>query len=154
MWPGRCGPRYSSARSRIRLAAIRWYSSRVAGFAVIVPAAACFWPPPHAESAASATAEVLPGAQTVLGLAAHRVGAAAHAHLHLLHPDVDAASSSRRLLQRSRHQPAHGAAMLSVLLGTAFVSRQCGAAIPIGSAACDTMLAGSACQVVGLTAFS
>jgi MFS family permease len=49
--------------------------------------------------------------------------------------------------------PAQGAAMLSVLLGTAFLSRQVWGALADRVGGLYTMLAGSACQTVGLAAF-
>jgi MFS family permease len=49
--------------------------------------------------------------------------------------------------------PIHGAAMLSVLLGTAFMSRQVWGAISDRVGGLYTMLAGSACQTVGLALF-
>ena len=49
---------------------------------------------------------------------------------------------------------AQGAAMLSVLLGAAFVSRQVWGALADRLGGLYTMLAGSACQTVGLAAFS
>jgi len=48
---------------------------------------------------------------------------------------------------------AHGAAMVSVLLGAAFVSRQVWGAISDRIGGLYTMLAGSACQAVGMAAF-
>jgi MFS family permease len=48
---------------------------------------------------------------------------------------------------------AHGAAMVSVLLGMAFVSRQFWGAISDRIGGLYTMLAGSACQAVGMAAF-
>jgi MFS family permease len=47
----------------------------------------------------------------------------------------------------------HGAAMLSVLLGAAFLSRQVWGALSDRLGGLRTMLAGSACQTVGLAAF-
>ena len=49
--------------------------------------------------------------------------------------------------------PIHGAAMLSVLLGMAFMSRQVWGAISDRVGGLYTMLAGSACQTVGLSLF-
>jgi MFS family permease len=49
--------------------------------------------------------------------------------------------------------PAHGAAMVSVLLGMAFLSRQMWGAISDRIGGLYTMLAGSACQAVGMAAF-
>ena len=49
--------------------------------------------------------------------------------------------------------PVHGAAMLSVLLGSAFLSRQLWGALSDHLGGLYTMLAGSACQTVGLAAF-
>jgi nitrate/nitrite transporter NarK len=49
--------------------------------------------------------------------------------------------------------PIHGAAMLSVLLGMAFMSRQVWGAISDRVGGLYTMLAGSACQTVGLALF-
>jgi len=49
--------------------------------------------------------------------------------------------------------PAHGAAMLSVLLAMAFLSRQVWGAMSDRLGGLYTMLAGSACQTVGLAAF-
>jgi MFS family permease len=49
--------------------------------------------------------------------------------------------------------PAHGAAMASVLLGAAFVSRQAWGAISDRIGGLYTMLLGSAAQAVGMTAF-
>jgi len=49
--------------------------------------------------------------------------------------------------------PAHGAAMLSVLLGTAFLSRQVWGVLSDRLGGLYTMLVGSACQTVGLAAF-
>ena len=49
--------------------------------------------------------------------------------------------------------PAHGAAMVSVLLGTAFVSRQIWGAISDRIGGLYTMLAGSALQTLGIAAF-
>jgi MFS family permease len=49
--------------------------------------------------------------------------------------------------------PAHGAAMVSVLLGMAFVSRQFWGAVADRIGGLYTMLAGSACQTVGMAAF-
>jgi MFS family permease len=48
---------------------------------------------------------------------------------------------------------AHGAAMLSVLLGAAFFSRQLWGLVSDRIGGLYTMLAGSACQAVGMTAF-
>jgi MFS family permease len=48
---------------------------------------------------------------------------------------------------------AHGAAMVSVLLGTAFFSRQVWGVISDRIGGLYTMLAGSACQALGMTAF-
>jgi MFS family permease len=50
-------------------------------------------------------------------------------------------------------KPAHGAAMVSVLLGTAFVSRQIWGAISDRIGGLYTMLAGSALQTLGIAAF-
>jgi MFS family permease len=49
--------------------------------------------------------------------------------------------------------PAHGAAMISVLLGMAFLSRQLWGALSDRVGGLYTMLAGSACQTVGLSLF-
>jgi MFS family permease len=49
--------------------------------------------------------------------------------------------------------PAHGAAMVSVLLGTAFVSRQVWGVISDRIGGLYTMLVGSACQIFGMAAF-
>ena len=49
--------------------------------------------------------------------------------------------------------PVHGAAMLSVLLAAAFLSRQVWGALSDRLGGLYTMLAGSACQTVGLAAF-
>jgi len=49
--------------------------------------------------------------------------------------------------------PAHGAAMVSLLLGAAFFSRQAWGAISDRIGGLYTMLAGSACQALGMTAF-
>jgi MFS family permease len=49
--------------------------------------------------------------------------------------------------------PAHGAAMVSVLLGMAFVSRQVWGVISDRIGGLYTMLAGSACQAIGMAAF-
>ena len=49
--------------------------------------------------------------------------------------------------------PVHGAAMLSVLLGSAFLSRQFWGVLSDRLGGLYTMLAGSACQTVGLAAF-
>jgi MFS family permease len=49
--------------------------------------------------------------------------------------------------------PAHGAAMVSVLLGTAFLSRQMWGAVSDRIGGLYTMLVGSACQAVGMAAF-
>jgi MFS family permease len=49
--------------------------------------------------------------------------------------------------------PAHGAAMISVLLGAAFFSRQFWGAIADRIGGLYTMLVGSACQAVGMAAF-
>ncbi len=49
--------------------------------------------------------------------------------------------------------PVHGAAMLSVLLGSAFLSRQVWGALSDRLGGLYTMLAGSACQTAGLAAF-
>ena len=49
--------------------------------------------------------------------------------------------------------PAHGAAMVSVLLGSAFFSRQMWGAVSDRIGGLYTMLAGSACQAVGMAAF-
>jgi MFS family permease len=49
--------------------------------------------------------------------------------------------------------PVRGAAMLSVLLGAAFLSRQFWGALSDRLGGLSTMLAGSACQTVGLAAF-
>jgi predicted MFS family arabinose efflux permease len=49
--------------------------------------------------------------------------------------------------------PAHGAAMVSVLLGAAFFSRQLWGVISDRIGGLYTMLIGSACQALGMTAF-
>jgi MFS family permease len=49
--------------------------------------------------------------------------------------------------------PAHGAAMVSVLLGAAFFSRQFWGAIADRIGGLYTMLVGSACQAIGMVAF-
>lgn len=49
--------------------------------------------------------------------------------------------------------PAHGAAMLSLLLGCAFVSRQFWGALADRIGGLPTVLAGSACQAVAISAF-
>ncbi len=49
--------------------------------------------------------------------------------------------------------PSHGAAMLSVLLGTAFISRQCWGWISDRIGGLRTVLAGSACQIVAMVGF-
>jgi MFS family permease len=50
-------------------------------------------------------------------------------------------------------KPAHGAAMVSVLLGMAFISRQVWGVISDRIGGLYTMLAGSACQTVGIALF-
>jgi MFS family permease len=49
--------------------------------------------------------------------------------------------------------PAHGAAMISLLLGMAFLSRQLWGALSDRVGGLQTMLVGSACQTVGLSLF-
>jgi MFS family permease len=49
--------------------------------------------------------------------------------------------------------PAHGAAMVSVLLGTAFFSRQAWGVVSDRIGGLYTMLVGSACQIFGMAAF-
>ena len=49
--------------------------------------------------------------------------------------------------------PSHGAAMLSVLLGCAFVSRQCWGWISDRIGGLRTVLAGSSCQIVAMVGF-
>jgi MFS family permease len=49
--------------------------------------------------------------------------------------------------------PTHGAAMLSVLLGAAFISRQFWGALADRIGGLRTVLAGSACQAVAITTF-
>ena len=71
----------------------------------------------------------------------------------VLHPDGDAAGPSGRLLQRPRHRRSVGALMLSVLLGTAFLSRQVWGAISDRIGGLATVLIGSAWQARAMTAF-
>ena len=51
-------------------------------------------------------------------------GADLHRQLLLLHPDGHSSLASGRVLWRCRDQASHGAAMLSVMLACAFISRQ------------------------------
>jgi MFS family permease len=126
----------------------------VAAIAVIVPAAAVFLrPPPHAESAGIGAAESLPGAR-VLGFKPHV--ALALLSLASFLCCIPMAMPQGHLVAYCSDlgiKPAHGAAMLSVLLGTAFISRQCWGWISDRIGGLRTVLAGSACQVVALIGF-
>lgn len=126
----------------------------VAAIAVIVPAAALFLrPPPEAPAAGIGAAGPLPGAR-VLGF---RPGVAlALLSLASFCCCVPMAMPQGHLVAFCSDlgiAPAHGAAMLSLLLGTAFVSRQCWGWISDRIGGLRTVLAGSACQVAAMVGF-
>lgn len=126
----------------------------VVAIATIVPAAALFLrPPPHAHSAGAGTVGPRPGTR-VLGL---RPGVAlALLSLASFLCCVPMAMPQGHLVAYCSDLgivPAHGAAMLSLLLGTAFFSRQCWGWISDRIGGLRTVLAGSACQAVALIGF-
>jgi MFS family permease len=121
---------------------------------LIVPAAALVLGPPPDSRYRMAAPNATRGPQTVLGWPPNLVfalQAAAiftccvpmsmpQAHLVAFCSDIGISASQ-------------GAAMLSVLLGVAFLSRQVWGALADRLGGLYTMLAGSACQTVGLAAF-
>ena len=122
--------------------------------AVIVPAAAVFLrPPPEAPAAGIGAAGPQPGAR-VLGF---RPGVAlALLSLASFCCCVPMAMPQGHLVAFCSDLgilPSHGAAMLSLLLGTAFVSRQCWGWISDRIGGLRTVLAGSACQVAAMVGF-
>jgi MFS family permease len=122
---------------------------------VIVPAAAIILRPPPETPHHAVTASATRGARTVLGWPPNLVFALQmcaiftccipmsmpQGHLVALCSDLGIS-------------PAHGAAMVSVLLGTAFVSRQVWGLISDRIGGLYTMLVGSACQIFGMAAFA
>jgi MFS family permease len=126
----------------------------VAAVAVIVPAAAIFLrPPPAAPAAGIGAVGPRPGAR-VLGF---RPGVAlALLSLASFCCCVPMAMPQGHLVAFCSDLgilPSHGAAMLSLLLGTAFVSRQCWGWISDRIGGLRTVLAGSACQVAAMVGF-
>jgi MFS family permease len=121
---------------------------------LIVPAAAIVFVPPPEASYRAAHASARRSAATVLGWPPNLVFvlqacaiftccvpmSMPQAHLVAFCSDIGIS-------------PVRGAAMLSVLLGAAFLSRQFWGALSDRLGGLSTMLAGSACQTVGLAAF-
>ena len=112
-----------------------------------------FSPPPEAIHPRAGVRRRLPASARARLAAQCRVRADLRRRGAVLHPDGDAAGPSGRLLHRSRHQPARGAPMLSVLLGTAFLSRQIWGSISDRIGGLATVLVGSAWQAAAMTAF-
>jgi MFS family permease len=126
----------------------------VAEFLIIVPAAAIvLGPPPDSQHhpALGATAD---DPETVLGwppnlVFALQAGAIFTCCVPMSMPQAHLVAFCSDI----GISPVHGAAMLSVLLGSAFLSRQFWGALADRLGGLYTMLAGSACQTVGLAAF-
>ena len=126
----------------------------VAAIAVIVPAAALFLrPPPHMQTGGAVSVGPRPGTP-VLGF---RPGVAlALLSLASFLCCVPMAMPQGHLVAFCSDLgivPAHGAAMLSLLLGTAFVSRQLWGWISDRIGGLRTVLAASACQAAALVGF-
>jgi len=119
----------------------------------IVPAALFLRLPPHAATAAAGAAGPRPGAR-VLGL---RPGVAlALLSLAAFMCCVPMAMPQGHLVAFCSDLgivPSHGAAMLSLLLGTAFISRQCWGWIADRIGGLRTVLAGSAFQAAAIAGF-
>ncbi len=126
----------------------------VAELIVIVPAALIvLGPPPEAPQRALPTRPVR-AADTVLGwppnlVFALQAGAIFTCCVPMAMPQTHLVAFCSDL----GISPVHGAAMISVLLGMAFVSRQFWGALSDRVGGLYTMLAGSACQTVGLSLF-
>ena len=121
---------------------------------VIVPAAAIVFGPPPEASARGAFASARRRAATVLGWPPNFVfvlqaGAIFTCCVPMSMPQAHLVAFCSDL----GISAARGAAMLSVLLGAAFLSRQFWGAMSDRLGGLSTMLAGSACQTVGLAAF-
>jgi MFS family permease len=121
--------------------------------AVILPAAlAVFRPPPDAGSIAATAGPVRGGA--VLGLRPNLVmGLLCFAGLMCCVPMAMPQGHLVAFCTDVGIAPAHGAAMLSVLLGCAFVSRQFWGWITDRIGGLRTVLAGSVCQITAMTGF-
>jgi MFS family permease len=121
---------------------------------VIVPLAAIFLARPPDLLLPSGTLETSTGANTVLGWAPNTVFALISAAVVLC---------CMTMAMPQAHLPAlcsdlgilasHGAAMLSVLLGTAFISRQFWGYVSDQIGGLNTVLTGSAFQIIAMVAF-
>src|SRR3954454_1443170 len=137
--------------------ALGWRSMML-GYAVfiivmIVPTAlAVFRPPPEVAGVGSATGPVHGGA--VLGLRPNLVmGLLCFAGLMCCVPMAMPQGHLVAFCTDVGIAPAHGAAMLSVLLGCAFVSRQFWGWVTDRIGGLRTVLAGSVCQITAMTGF-
>jgi MFS family permease len=121
--------------------------------AVIVPASlAVFRPPPDGAVAGPATGPARGGA--VLGLRPNLVmGLLCFAGLMCCVPMAMPQGHLVAFCTDLGIAPAHGAAMLSLLLGCAFVSRQFWGWITDRIGGLRTVLAGSVCQITAMTGF-
>jgi MFS family permease len=121
--------------------------------AMIVPAAlVVFRPPPDGASAGPAAGPARDGA--VLGLRPNLVmGLLCFAGLMCCVPMAMPQGHLVAFCTDIGIAPAHGAAMLSVLLGCAFVSRQFWGWITDRIGGLRTVLAGSVCQIAAMTGF-
>jgi len=121
---------------------------------VIVPAAAIVLRPPPASSHHTALARAADGEKAVMGWPPNFVFALmASAIFTCCIPMSMPQAHLVAFCSDLGISPAHGAAMVSLLLGAAFFSRQAWGAISDRIGGLYTMLAGSACQALGMMAF-
>jgi predicted MFS family arabinose efflux permease len=120
---------------------------------MIVPAAlAVFRPPPEAAGVGPATGPARGGA--VLGLRPNLVmGMLCFAGLLCCVPMAMPQGHLVAFCTDVGIAPAHGAAMLSLLLGCAFISRQFWGIVTDRIGGLRTVLAGSVCQITAMTGF-
>ena len=140
------------------IAGVGWRSTMLyfAAFelVVILPAAAIVLAPPPASPRHAVLTSVAPARKSVMGWPPNLVFALQAAAIFTC--CIPMSMPQAHLVAFCSDlgiSPAHGAAMVSLLLGAAFFSRQAWGAISDRIGGLYTMLIGSACQAVGISAF-